>query len=140
VYELMSNGSLDTHVYNPVVLLTWSLSLSQVQDRAGAGICAVVPSPGVKPSNIMLDASFGAKLGDFSGSRGSSTTAGASHTPPTSRAPWDTWTHGASSPAARVRSPTCTASAYVVLLEIAAVRPPARGAQRPSRPQPAAVH
>ncbi|KAG0543365.1 hypothetical protein BDA96_02G184200 [Sorghum bicolor] len=27
VYELMSNGSLDTHVYNPVVLLTWSLSL-----------------------------------------------------------------------------------------------------------------
>ena len=33
--------------------------------------------------------------------------------------------HGASSPAARVRSPTCTASAYVVLLEIAAVRPPA---------------
>lgn len=136
MYELMSNGSLDTHVYNPVVLLTWSLSLSQVQDRAGAGICAVVPSPGVKPSNIMLDASFGAKLGDFSGSRGSSTTAGASHTPPTSRAPWDTWclVTGRAGPESDVYS------FGVRRAPRDRRRPPARGAQRPSRPQPAAFH
>ncbi|KAF8711615.1 hypothetical protein HU200_029068 [Digitaria exilis] len=42
VYELMPNGSLDAHLYNPNVLLTWP-----VQDRARAGIGAAVPPPGV---------------------------------------------------------------------------------------------
>ncbi|XP_066392387.1 L-type lectin-domain containing receptor kinase IX.1-like [Miscanthus floridulus] len=71
VYELMSNGSLDTHLYNPVVLLTWPVRFKIVLELGSALLylhqeweqCVVHRD--VKPSNIMLDASFGAKLGDF---------------------------------------------------------------------------
>ncbi|KAJ1289333.1 hypothetical protein BS78_02G156300 [Paspalum vaginatum] len=71
VYELMPNGSLDTHLYNPIVLLTWPVRFKIVQGLGSALLylheeweqCVVHRD--VKPSNIMLDASFGAKLGDF---------------------------------------------------------------------------
>ncbi|WVZ64617.1 hypothetical protein U9M48_014112 [Paspalum notatum var. saurae] len=71
VYELMPNGSLDTHLYNPVVLLTWPVRFKIVLGLGSALLylheeweqCVVHRD--VKPSNIMLDASFGAKLGDF---------------------------------------------------------------------------
>ncbi|XP_062194442.1 L-type lectin-domain containing receptor kinase IX.1-like [Phragmites australis] len=71
VYELMPNGSLDTHLYNPTVLLTWPVRFKIVLGLGSALLylhqdweqCVVHRD--VKPSNIMLDASFGAKLGDF---------------------------------------------------------------------------
>ncbi|KAK3129889.1 hypothetical protein QOZ80_6BG0486140 [Eleusine coracana subsp. coracana] len=71
VYELMPKGSLDTHLYNSNVLLTWTLRFKIVLGLGSALLylhqdweqCVV--HRGVKPSNIMLDASFGAKLGDF---------------------------------------------------------------------------
>ncbi|XP_062193255.1 L-type lectin-domain containing receptor kinase IX.1-like [Phragmites australis] len=71
VYELMPNGSLNTHLYNPIVLLTWPIRFKIVLGLGSALLylhqeweqCVVHRD--VKPSNIMLDASFGAKLGDF---------------------------------------------------------------------------
>ncbi|CAL5074749.1 unnamed protein product [Urochloa decumbens] len=71
VYELMPNGSLDTHLYNPTILLTWPVRFKIVLGLGSALLylqqeweqCVVHRD--IKPSNIMLDASFGAKLGDF---------------------------------------------------------------------------
>ncbi|OEL16424.1 L-type lectin-domain containing receptor kinase IX.1 [Dichanthelium oligosanthes] len=71
VYELMPNGNLDTHLYDPNVLLTWPVRFKIVLGLGSALLylhqeweqCVVHRD--VKPSNIMLDASFGAKLGDF---------------------------------------------------------------------------
>ncbi|CAL5064805.1 unnamed protein product [Urochloa decumbens] len=71
VYELMPNGSLNTHLYNPTILLTWPVRYKIVLGLGSALLylhqeweqCVVHRD--VKPSNIMLDASFGAKLGDF---------------------------------------------------------------------------
>ncbi|CAN6224145.1 unnamed protein product [Urochloa humidicola] len=71
VYELMPNGSLDTHLYNPTILLTWPVRFKIVLGLGSAVLylqqeweqCVVHRD--IKPSNIMLDASFGAKLGDF---------------------------------------------------------------------------
>ncbi|OEL33456.1 L-type lectin-domain containing receptor kinase IX.1 [Dichanthelium oligosanthes] len=71
VYELMHNGSLDAHLYDPERVLTWParygiavgvgsalLYLHEEADRR-------VVHRDVKPSNVMLDALFTAKLGDF---------------------------------------------------------------------------
>ncbi|KAL6847230.1 hypothetical protein ACP4OV_023083 [Aristida adscensionis] len=72
VYELMHNGSLDTHLYNSLENpLAWPvrygialgvgaalLNLHQEAER-----CVVHRD--IKPSNVMLDTSFNAKLGDF---------------------------------------------------------------------------
>ncbi|KAJ1289307.1 hypothetical protein BS78_02G154100 [Paspalum vaginatum] len=71
VYELMPNGTLDTHLYNPTVLLTWPARFKIVLGLGSALLylhqeweqCVVHRD--IKPSNIMLDASFVAKLGDF---------------------------------------------------------------------------
>ncbi|WVZ91190.1 hypothetical protein U9M48_037394, partial [Paspalum notatum var. saurae] len=74
VYELMPNGSLDGHLHNDSpgsVVLTWP-----VRYRIALGVGAAllylheeteqrVVHRDVKPSNVMLDASFNAKLGDF---------------------------------------------------------------------------
>ncbi|XP_015696306.2 L-type lectin-domain containing receptor kinase IX.1-like [Oryza brachyantha] len=71
VYELMPNGSLDAHLYNSVILLTWPVRFKIVQGLGSALLYLqeeweqCVLHRDVKPSNIMLDASFGAKLGDF---------------------------------------------------------------------------
>ena len=71
VYELMPNGSLDAHLYKPDHLLPWAVRYG-VALGLGSGLLYLhedveqrVVHRDVKPSNIMLDASFNAKLGDF---------------------------------------------------------------------------
>ncbi|CAL4897926.1 unnamed protein product [Urochloa decumbens] len=70
VYELMPNGSLDTHLYGDVAL-PW---LRRHEIVLGIGYALqylhqdweqCVLHRDIKPSNVMLDASFRAKLGDF---------------------------------------------------------------------------
>jgi serine/threonine protein kinase len=75
VYELMPNGSLDTHLYRASndtdTLLPWPLRHDIVLGLGSALLylheeweqCVVHRD--IKPSNVMLDASFHAKLGDF---------------------------------------------------------------------------
>ncbi|KAG8479506.1 hypothetical protein CXB51_029279 [Gossypium anomalum] len=71
VYELMANGSLDSHLFKGKTLLTWEVRFKIVQDLALAlfylheeGDHCVLHRD-IKASNIMLDSSFNAKLGDF---------------------------------------------------------------------------
>lgn len=71
VYELMPNGSLDAHLYKPDHLLPWTVRY-EVALGLGSALMYLhqdteqcVVHRDVKPSNIMLDASFKAKLGDF---------------------------------------------------------------------------
>ncbi|CAN6356937.1 unnamed protein product [Urochloa humidicola] len=70
VYELMPNGSLDTHLYGDVAL-PWPL-LYEIVLGIGSAMLYLhqdweqcVLHRDIKPSNVMLDASFHAKLGDF---------------------------------------------------------------------------
>ncbi|XP_062202235.1 L-type lectin-domain containing receptor kinase IX.1-like [Phragmites australis] len=72
VYELMPNGSLDTHLYSASNdALPWPLRHEIVLGLGSALLylhqeweqCVVHRD--IKPSNVMLDASFNAKLGDF---------------------------------------------------------------------------
>ncbi|KAF7094025.1 hypothetical protein CFC21_096386 [Triticum aestivum] len=71
VYELMQNGSLDLHLYSADNVLWWP-----VRHRIVLGIGSAllylhqdweqcVLHRDIKTSNVMLDASFNAKLGDF---------------------------------------------------------------------------
>ncbi|XP_052479483.1 L-type lectin-domain containing receptor kinase IX.1-like [Gossypium raimondii] len=71
VYEFMANGSLDSHLFKGKTLLTWEVRFKIVQDLASAlfylhekGDHCVLHRD-IKASNIMLDSSFNAKLGDF---------------------------------------------------------------------------
>ncbi|XP_037437683.1 cysteine-rich receptor-like protein kinase 25 [Triticum dicoccoides] len=71
VYELMPNGSLDAHLYKLNQLLPWAVRY-QVALGVGSALMYLhqdteerVLHRDVKPSNIMLDASFNARLGDF---------------------------------------------------------------------------
>jgi serine/threonine protein kinase len=70
VYELMPNGSLDTHLYSDVAL-PWTLRHDVVLGLGSALLYLhqdweqCVLHRDIKPSNVMLDASFHAKLGDF---------------------------------------------------------------------------
>ncbi|KAL6847084.1 hypothetical protein ACP4OV_022937 [Aristida adscensionis] len=72
VYELMPNGSLDTHLYSSNNdTLPWPLRHEIVLGLGSALLylhqeweqCVVHRD--IKPSNVMLDSSFNAKLGDF---------------------------------------------------------------------------
>ncbi|KQJ85879.1 hypothetical protein BRADI_4g02209v3 [Brachypodium distachyon] len=71
VYDLMHNGSLDTHLYATDSVLAWSVRYEIVLGLGSALLYLHedteqrVVHRDIKPSNIMLDASFTAKLGDF---------------------------------------------------------------------------
>ncbi|XP_037419085.1 L-type lectin-domain containing receptor kinase IX.1-like [Triticum dicoccoides] len=71
VYDLMHNGSLDTHLYGSDFVLTWAIRYEIVLGVGSAllylhqDIEQRVVHRNIKPSNIMLDTSFTAKLGDF---------------------------------------------------------------------------
>ncbi|CAM0948991.1 unnamed protein product [Alopecurus aequalis] len=71
VYDLMPNGSLDTHLYKPDQVMPWTVRY-EVALGLGSALMYLhqdteqcVVHRDVKPSNIMLDTSFNAKLGDF---------------------------------------------------------------------------
>ncbi|KAG2622068.1 hypothetical protein PVAP13_3NG288241 [Panicum virgatum] len=74
VYELMPNGSIDTHLYSGAsgnTVLPWPLRHEIVLGLGSALLYLhqdweqCVLHRDIKPSNVMLDASFHAKLGDF---------------------------------------------------------------------------
>ncbi|KAJ0600303.1 putative protein kinase RLK-Pelle-L-LEC family [Helianthus annuus] len=71
VYEYMENGSLDSHLFKGKSLLTWETRYKIVQGLASALLYLheeweqCVLHRDIKSSNVMLDLSFNAKLGDF---------------------------------------------------------------------------
>ncbi|RDX70153.1 L-type lectin-domain containing receptor kinase IX.1, partial [Mucuna pruriens] len=71
IYEYMENGSLDSHIFRGESMLSW-----QVRYNVALGLASAlfylqeewekcVLHRDIKSSNIMLDSSFNAKLGDF---------------------------------------------------------------------------
>ncbi|KAJ4787761.1 receptor lectin kinase [Rhynchospora pubera] len=71
VYELMHNGSLDSHLYHKESVLAWpmrhkiALGLGSALLYLHSECQKCVVHRDIKPSNVMLDSSFNAKLGDF---------------------------------------------------------------------------
>ena len=71
VYQLMPNGSLNTHIHSHNNIMSWQLRYEIVLGIGSALVYLHQDSErcilhrDIKPSNIMLDASFTAKLGDF---------------------------------------------------------------------------
>ncbi|XP_062199548.1 L-type lectin-domain containing receptor kinase IX.1-like [Phragmites australis] len=71
VYELVPEGSLDKHIHDNKRLLTWSerykiiLGLGSALRYLHQEWEQCVVHGDIKPSNIMLDSSYNAKLGDF---------------------------------------------------------------------------
>ncbi|MQL82199.1 hypothetical protein Taro_014687 [Colocasia esculenta] len=71
VYEYLPHGSLDTHLFGKAPLIPWPTRCSIARGLASAllylheGYEQCVVHRDVKSSNVMLDADFNAKLGDF---------------------------------------------------------------------------
>ncbi|PWA92657.1 Concanavalin A-like lectin/glucanase superfamily [Artemisia annua] len=71
IYEYMSNGSLDSHLFKGSCLLTWAMRYNIARGLASALLYLqeeweqCVLHRDIKTSNIMLDSNFNAKLGDF---------------------------------------------------------------------------
>ncbi|KAG4971623.1 hypothetical protein AAZX31_13G237400 [Glycine max] len=71
IYEFMQNGSLDSHLYRGKSILTWQMRYNIAMDLALAVLYLheeweqCVLHRDIKSSNVMLDLSFNAKLGDF---------------------------------------------------------------------------
>ncbi|TKY71526.1 L-type lectin-domain containing receptor kinase IX.1 [Spatholobus suberectus] len=71
IYEFMSNGSLDSHLFGAKSLLTWAARFNIAGGLASALLYLheeweqCVLHRDIKSSNVMLDANFNAKLGDF---------------------------------------------------------------------------
>ncbi|CAJ1961370.1 unnamed protein product [Sphenostylis stenocarpa] len=71
ISEFMENGSLDSHLYRGKSILTWQMRYNIAMDLALAVLYLheeweqCVLHRDIKSSNIMLDSSFNAKLGDF---------------------------------------------------------------------------
>lgn len=71
VYDFMPNGSLDYHLYGEKSFLTWSVRYNIALGLASAILYLqeewekCVLHRDIKSSNVMLDSSFNAKLGDF---------------------------------------------------------------------------
>ncbi|XP_039167642.1 L-type lectin-domain containing receptor kinase IX.1 [Eucalyptus grandis] len=71
IYEFMSNGSLDTHLFKERTFLPWEKRYKIAQGIASALLYLheeweqCVLHHDIKSSNIMLDSDFNAKLGDF---------------------------------------------------------------------------
>ncbi|RDX60453.1 L-type lectin-domain containing receptor kinase IX.1, partial [Mucuna pruriens] len=71
IYEFMQNGSLDSHLYRGKSILTWQMRYNIAMDLALAVLYLheewkqCVLHRDIKSSNVMLDSSFSAKLGDF---------------------------------------------------------------------------
>jgi len=71
MYEFMQNGSLDSHLYRGKSILTCQMRYNIAMDLALAVLYLheeweqCVLHRDIKSSNIMLDSSFNAKLGDF---------------------------------------------------------------------------
>ncbi|KAL2342035.1 hypothetical protein Fmac_009975 [Flemingia macrophylla] len=71
IYEFMPNGSLDSHLYGGKFFLTWPVRYNIALGLASALLYLqeeweqCVLHRDIKSSNIMLDSSFNAKLGDF---------------------------------------------------------------------------
>ncbi|KAJ9177474.1 hypothetical protein P3X46_012690 [Hevea brasiliensis] len=71
VYEFMPNGSLDSHLFKKKIPLTWTaryriaLGLASALLYLHEGSEKCVLHRDIKSSNIMLDSSMNAKLGDF---------------------------------------------------------------------------
>ncbi|XP_048336452.2 L-type lectin-domain containing receptor kinase IX.1 isoform X2 [Ziziphus jujuba] len=71
IYEFMSNGSLDVHLFRGKSLLTWAARYNIARGLASALLYLheeweqCVLHRDIKSSNVMLDSNFNAKLGDF---------------------------------------------------------------------------